>query len=142
MYYCEVSPEAKVTIYLGHKGGPIIATAAPCFLDNGATDLHFQDPHSTVHLKHIQRRGFPTKTQFTLNGVEYHWEEENELLENETGMVMAQFYRSEHLDDATEHMLGKLIVKERGQHLLEIAVITTFIAETRLAERQEPEPSS
>lgn len=107
----------------------------PCFLDNGCTDLHFKEPDSTVHLKHIYRKGFPTKTQFGLNDVEYHWEEENELLQTKTGTVMAQFYHSEHPDDETEHMLGKLIVKERGRHLMEIAVITAFIAQARNAER-------
>jgi hypothetical protein len=135
LYYCHVAHDAKITIHRGHKDGPTIATAVPCFLNNGATDLHFKEPRSTVHLKHVYKKGFPTKTQFSINGVKYHWEEENELLQTKIGAVAAQFYRSDHLDDESEHLLGKLIVKERTQHLMEIAVITAFIAQARCAER-------
>jgi hypothetical protein len=108
-----------------------------CLLTPGATDIHFNEPRSTFQLTHIHSCHYLSKTKFSIDGNHYHWAGHGELVEEKTGDVIAQFYPSWNVMDSDEHKIGKMIVKEKGQALLDAVVTTALIVQERSEEGRQ-----
>ena len=88
-------------------------------------------------MHHAHHKHYPSKTSFTFNNKAYHWYEFNELIEDESGHVLAQYYPTWNVPDSNEHLLGKLVVKENGVYLKDLIVITGIILESWSSEGKE-----
>ena len=104
--------------------------------------MNFSDPLYTVELDHLHHEDISSMTRFTVDGKVYYWNGHTELVDVETGDVLAQFYPSWLVIDVQEHKLGKLVLKEENKDLIDVAVITALVVQERSDEgRQAVNPS-
>jgi hypothetical protein len=118
----------------GDKNGPIIAETDVCCSTPGATDIEFNEPRAIVHLQHDFHLTHPCATEFRFGGKTYHWLGHSELVEVETGKVIAQFRTSWHIMESIEHKLGTLTISDEGMSMTDVIVITALIVQERSEE--------
>jgi hypothetical protein len=121
-------------IHRGDKTGTVICK---CKSTSHITEVELEKQHCMVTMHHLHHKNYPSKTTFTYNGKVYYWYEFNELVEEESGSVLAQYYPSWNVPDAHEHVLGKLVIKEYGVHLIDLVVITALILQSWSQEGKE-----
>jgi len=112
----------------------VIAESHVCFDTPGATEIQFTEPAATVRIEHFPHLLYPCKTEFIYDGKKFHWIGHSELVEEQTGDVLAQFHTSWHLMEGIEHKLGKLIIKHEGLAMTDLIVITALIVQERSEE--------
>jgi hypothetical protein len=100
------------------------------------TDSNSGEISSKVHLEHIRDLTLSSKSHFKVNGNQYYWYEDSELVDG-NGLVLAQFYRTSHTVDADEHKVGKLIIKDPGKELVDLVVITSLIVQENSEEGKQ-----
>jgi len=139
LYYCEVSTseESKLVVHRGPKSGPIIAQINPCLATPGLTDIQLSDPLYTLELEHVDHPDYTSFTKFSYNGKNYHWKGHAELVEEDTGERIAQFYESWLVVDVKEHKLGKLVMNDDAKELMDLVVITAFAIQERSDEAKK-----
>jgi len=143
MYYCEASPDHKLTIYRGDKTGSVIATTGGINMaKKGVTEVYFPDESNPIILEHIHHEFLHIhgKTMFTYNGKKYHWKGHTGLVDDETDTLLALFHSSWF--DLNWNKIGRLEITSEGKKLLDIAVITALIVQERSDEgKQAVRPS-
>jgi hypothetical protein len=120
-----------VKIYKGDKQGPLIATAKQCMDRDGITEIRLTEPEQTIHLEHVHGLlpFFHGKTLFEVGGKKYHWKGQTALIDDQTGSLLAGFHA--RFLETDSHELGKLVVTEEGQKMLDLVVIGCLVLQER-----------
>jgi hypothetical protein len=70
-------------------------------------------------------------TYFRVDGKQYQWKKHQELVERDSGVVLARIQENAGKDSEE---LGTLIVTQEGQKMIDLAVITALIDQERADE--------
>lgn len=129
LYYCESGEDGLLTIHRGGKEGSIIATANPCLVTEGQTDIHFTELNLTIPLKHKHHQlpSIHSKSSFSADNKSYHWKDHNELIQDETKEKVATFHSTWF--EGAHHKIGSLDISQR--EIQDIVVITALIVQER-----------
>jgi hypothetical protein len=136
MYYCDAALDHRLIIHRGDKSGPIIATGEPCLSQEGLTEIHFAG-YGSLQLKHVHHKflRFRGKTSFEYNGKVYHWRGHSQLVEDDSGVVLALFHPGWF--ELSGSRLGKLEITYDGLKMLDLVVITALIVQERSDEGKQ-----
>jgi hypothetical protein len=103
-------------------------------MDAGATDIRVTEPRSAARPAHIHHDEHTSKTYFTANGHKYHWNGRTQLVEDQSGAVLAQLSL---VNDTYKRNGGKLVIKPEGyssHKLTDPIVMTAMIVQERFDE--------
>ena len=133
LYFCEIGPESKYTIHRGDKSGEIVATCGCVALD-GDTDIVFTDPSrtTTICLGH-EHYEFPVMrpvTRFTVEGVKYHWRGHEELVADDSKVVLANISQAWPAAEDAERKVDRLVITVDGQDMMDVVAATALIVHT------------
>jgi len=131
-YYCEVTAD-HVAIHRGDSNGPVIATAASFEGKDGITDIEMTELGATVPIRHKHHTLPMThgSTYFRADGKQYRWKKHEQLVDEDTGTVLAVFYPAR----GSPH-LGSLHITPAGEKLRDLAVITALVDQERSDEKK------
>lgn len=127
-----------MTLHRGGFHGPVIATAKPCTVRQGSTDINFVDPKSTLTLQHKDHLLPPShsRTHFSADNKKYHWKGFDELVEDDTKRVVAKFHSNWWQYETHNERIGRLEVSQT--ELMDIIVFTAMIVEERAEVKLPP----
>jgi hypothetical protein len=125
-----------ISLHRGGKDGPVLATADPSHEVHGSSKIHCTDPESTIVLEHVPGHGmglvFPPKTHFSIGDKKYYWKRYNDVFEEKTDRLVAQF-TAEGMDANS----GNLLTMEGNDETTrEILVLSTVLMQGRSEARK------
>jgi hypothetical protein len=101
---------------------------------DGITEISITEPEATIQLQHVHGLlpFFHGKTLFEVGGKKYHWKGQTAMIDDQTGSLLAGFHA--RCLETDSHKLGKLVVTEEGQKMLDLVVIGCLVLQERSAE--------
>ena len=131
-YYCDVTPE-QVAIHRGDKDGPIIATSDSFKSQDGITEISLTEMGATIPIRH-KHHTMPFlagDTFFRAEGKQFKWKKHTELVEEDTGTLLASF----QVARGSSH-LGSLYVFPPGEAMVDTIIITSLVDQERSDEKR------
>ena len=92
------------------------------------------DPCKTNLCLEHEHYEFPvmrTVTRFTVDGVRYHWRGHNELVVDDSKVVLASIPRAWPTAQEAEHRVDRLVITVDGQDMMDIVAVTALIVHKR-----------
>lgn len=72
-----------------------------------------------------------TVTRFTVDGVRFHWRGHDELVADDSKVVLASISRAWSAAEDAEHQVDRLVITADGLDMMDIIAVTALIVHKR-----------